>query len=281
MTGWTAVASLLNSLCLVIEVTGEFVKAVKYVLVIAGSDSSGGAGIQADIKTVASLGGHPLTAIAALTAQNSLGIAAIHKIPAAFLGTQIECILEDVFPDAVKLGMLYSAANVRKVAELVKKHALPNLVLDPVLKATTGRSLIEAEAVVLLKKLLMPMVTVVTPNLEEASQLSGRRVESTSEMEEAAKVIRNMGPNVIVTGGHLKSECVDVLFDGHEMIHFRSERIDSEHTHGSGCVFSTALATYLAITGDLRTAAGLAHEFAHVAIHKGYSCGRGAGPVSP
>jgi hydroxymethylpyrimidine kinase/phosphomethylpyrimidine kinase len=254
---------------------------MKYVLVIAGSDSSGGAGIQADIRTVASLGGHPLTAIAALTAQNSLGIAAIHKVPAAFLETQINSILEDLSPDAVKLGMLYSAANVGKVAELLERHRLPNVVMDPVLKATTGRPLIEADAVALLRKLLMPMVTVVTPNLEEAALLSGMRVESTSEMEEAARVIGKIAPGVIVTGGHLKSECVDVLFDGKETIHFRSERIESDHTHGSGCVFSTALATYLAITGDLRTAAGLAHEFAHAAIHRGYSCGRGAGPVGP
>jgi hydroxymethylpyrimidine/phosphomethylpyrimidine kinase len=254
---------------------------VKYILIIAGSDSSGGAGIQADIRTVSTLGGHPLTAITALTAQNSLGIAAIHKIPAAFLETQIESILEDLSPDAVKLGMLYSAANVRKVAELVKKHALPNVVMDPVLTATTGRALIEPDAVVLLKELLMPLVAVVTPNMEEASLLSGRRVESMSGMEEAARGIKMMGPNVIVTGGHLKWECVDVLFDGHEMVHFRSERIESEHTHGSGCVFSTALATYLAITGDLGTASGQAHEFAHHAIHKGYSCGRGAGPVAP
>ena len=254
---------------------------MKYVLIIAGSDSSGGAGIQADIRTVASLGAHPLTAIAALTAQNSLGIAAIHKVPAAFLETQVESILEDLSPDAVKLGMLYSAANVRKVAELLKRHRLPNVVMDPVLKATTGRPLIEADAVALLEKLLMPMVTVVTPNLEEASHLSGRKVESTSDMEEAARIIRKMGPDVIVTGGHLKSECVDVFFDGNETFHFRSDRIESEHTHGSGCVFSTALATYLAITGDIRAAAALAHEFAHMAIQKGYSCGRGAGPVGP
>ncbi|MDD5204482.1 MAG: bifunctional hydroxymethylpyrimidine kinase/phosphomethylpyrimidine kinase, partial [Desulfobacterales bacterium] len=111
--------------------------------------------------------------------------------------------------------------------------------------------------------------------------LSGRKVESTSDMEEAARIIRKMGPDVIVTGGHLKSECVDVFFDGNETFHFRSDRIESGHTHGSGCVFSTALATYLAITGDIRAAAALAHEFAHMAIQKGYSCGRGAGPVGP
>jgi len=254
---------------------------MRYVLVIAGSDSSGGAGIQADIRTVAALGCHPLTAITALTAQNSLGIAAIHQVPASFLETQIESILEDLAPDAVKLGMLYTAENVRKVAELAKRYDLQNVVMDPILKATTGRSLIQPDAVTLLRELLLPMVTVVTPNLEEAALLAGRKVEDAPDMEAAARAIKEMGPNVVVTGGHLESECVDVLFDGIEIYRFRSEKIDSKHTHGTGCVFSTALATYLAETGDLRTAAGLAHEFAHMAIHKGYSCGRGAGPVAP
>lgn len=254
---------------------------MKYVLVIAGSDSSGGAGIQADIRTIAALGCHPLTAITALTAQNSLGIAAIHQVPAPFLEIQIESILEDLSPDAVKLGMLYTAENVRKVAELAEKYAFQNLVMDPILKATTGRSLIQPDAVVLLQELLLPLVTVVTPNLEEAALLTGRKVEDTAEMEAAARAIKEMGPSVIVTGGHLKGECVDVLFDGIDILRFRSERIDSKHTHGTGCVFSTALAAYLAETGNLRTAAGLAHEFAHMAIYKGYSCGRGAGPVAP
>lgn len=254
---------------------------MKYILTIAGSDSSGGAGIQADIRTITSLGAHALTAIAAVTAQNSLGITAIHGIPAPFLEKQIESILEDLSPDAVKMGMLYSPANIRKVAGLMRRHQLPNLVLDPVLRATTGRPLIESDAASLLKKVLVPLVTVVTPNMEEAALLSGRRVDGIREMEEAARLIQKWGPNVIVTGGHLRSECVDVLFDGKEMVHFRSERIESEHTHGSGCVFSTALATYLAITGDLRSAAGKAHQFVHAAIEKGYPCGRGAGPVNP
>jgi hydroxymethylpyrimidine kinase/phosphomethylpyrimidine kinase len=254
---------------------------MKYILAIAGSDCSGGAGIQADIRTITSLGAHALTAITALTAQNSIGITGIHGIPAVFLERQIESILQDVSPHAVKIGMLYSRANIRKVAGLIKKHRLSNLVLDPVLRATTGRSLIESDAVSLLKKALVPLVTVVTPNLEEAALLSGRRVEGVPEMEEAARLIHKMGTNVIVTGGHLRSECVDVLFEGNEMVHFRSERIEAEHIHGSGCVFSTALAAYLAITGDLRSAAGKAHEFAHVAIERGYPCGRGAGPVNP
>ncbi len=254
---------------------------MKYILAIAGSDSCGGAGIQADIRTITSLGSHALTALTALTAQNSLGIAAVHKIPASFLGKQIESILEDIFPHAVKIGMLFSAANVRTLSGLLKRHGLQNVVLDPVLSATTGKALIEASAIPLLKKTLMPLVHVVTPNLVEASMLSGRRVETLKDMEEAARTIKKTGPDVIVTGGHLRSECIDVLFDGNELTRFRSDRVVTEHTHGSGCVFSTALATFLAMSGDIRIAAEKAHGFTHTAIQKGYACGRGAGPVCP
>ncbi len=254
---------------------------LKYILTIAGSDSSGGAGIQADIRTITALGAHALTAVAAVTAQNSVGVSAVHAVPAAFVEKQIESVVQDVVPHAVKLGMLYTPANIRKVAALIRRYRLPNVVLDPVLKATTGNPLIASDAVSLLKKELIPVVTVVTPNLEEASLLSDRKVEDVAEMEGAARAIHEMGPSVVVTGGHLRSACVDVLFDGEEMVHFRSERIPSRHTHGSGCVFSTALAAFLAITGDLRSGAAKAHAFTHAAIERGYACGRGAGPVDP
>ena len=146
-------------------------------------------------------------------------------MPASFLQKQVESILEDIAPDAVKIGMLYSPANIRKVAGMIRKHRLANVVLDPVLKATTGKPLIESDVLSLLKTVLAPVVTVVTPNLDEASLLSGRRVENVLQMEDAARAIHKTGPNVIVTGGHLKSECVDVLFDGNEMLHFRSDKI--------------------------------------------------------
>lgn len=254
---------------------------MKWVLAIAGSDSGGGAGIQADIRTISSLGAHALTAVTALTAQNSRNVAAIQKVPARFVSRQIETILVDTYPDAVKMGMLYTASCVREVARFLKRHPLPRTVLDPVLSASTGRALLEPDALAPLKDLLLPRVLVVTPNLREASVLSGRKVNTLREMEEAARVIHAMGPHVVVTGGHLKGACVDLLYDGEEMHAFRGERIATEHTHGSGCVFSTALATFLALGDDLRTAVEHAHGFARNAIRGGYASGKGAGAVRP
>lgn len=254
---------------------------MKTILTIAGSDSFGGAGIQADIRTILSLGAHALTAIAALTAQNSFGILGIHRVPTAFLEKQIESVLADITPDAVKIGMIFSTSNIRRTAAILKRHSLRNVVLDPVLKASTGAPLIEPGGLPVLKKDLLPLVSVVTPNLAEASILSGKRVETLADMEDAARVIKKMGPDCVVTGGHLKAACIDLLHDGKEMVRFRSDRIATPHTHGTGCVFSTALATFLASTNDLKTAVEQAHEFTNGAIRRGYACGRGAGPVSP
>lgn len=254
---------------------------MKYVLAIAGSDSCGGAGIQADIKTITSLGAHALTAITAVTAQNSQGIAAIQKIPAHFISKQIESIFEDIRPDAAKIGMLLTGAAVREVARVIKKYGMPRLVLDPVLRASTGRSLLAAEAIPLLKKTLIPLASVVTPNLDEAEILTGRRVRNLKEMEEASKAIKGLGPDVVVTGGHLKGECVDLLYDGRDIHHFSGSRISGGHTHGSGCVFSSALATFLALEEDVKRATELAHDFTRRAIKRGYPCGKGAGAVQP
>ncbi|UCF84765.1 MAG: bifunctional hydroxymethylpyrimidine kinase/phosphomethylpyrimidine kinase [Desulfobacteraceae bacterium] len=254
---------------------------MKYILVIAGSDSCGGAGIQADIKTITGLGAHALTAITALTAQNSLGITAIHKVPARFISKQLEAIMDDLIPDAVKIGMLYSKTAVMEVARLIKKHGLPNVVLDPVLSASTGRHLLEPKALSLLKEVLIPITSVVTPNLYEAEILADLKVWGPSEMANAAKVIRKMGPDVVITGGHLEGECMDLLYDGSDFHRFCGSRINTKHTHGSGCVFSTALATYLTHEKDVVKASKLAHEFTRCAIINGYACGRGPGPVQP
>lgn len=259
----------------------RLVAEMKWVLAIAGSDSGGGAGIQADIRTISSLGAHALTAITALTAQNSRNVAAIQKVPAKFVSMQIETILADIYPDAVKIGMLFTASCVREVARILKRHSLPKTVLDPVLRASTGKALLESQALVFLKRLLLPRVLVVTPNLREASVLSGRRVTTLREMQEAARVIHDMGPYVVVTGGHLRGTCVDVLYDGKEMHRFEGERIATEHTHGSGCIFSTALATFLASGEGLLKAVEQAHGFARKAIERGYAAGKGAGAVRP
>ena len=254
---------------------------MKYILAIAGSDSCGGAGIQADIKTITSLGAHALTAITAVTAQNSLGIAAIQKIPANFISKQIESVFEEIRPDGTKIGMLLTGAAIKEVTRVIKKYGMPHLVVDPVLRASTGRSLLDAEAIPLLKETLLPLASVVTPNLDEAEILTGRRVRNLKEMEEASKAIKGLGPDVVVTGGHMKGECVDLLYDGRDIHHFSGSKIRAGHTHGSGCVFSTALATFLALENDVKRATELAHEFTRRAIERGYPCGKGAGAVRP
>lgn len=254
---------------------------MKYVLTIAGSDSCGGAGIQADIKTISGLGAHPLTVITALTAQNSLGIDAVHEIPATFISQQIETTVGDVFPDAAKIGMLSSGETIWAVAKMIKRFDLPRVVVDPVLRASTGKSLLDPEAVSLLKEILLPLSHVVTPNLDEAEMLTGKRVRNLKEMEEAAKHIKSLGPDVVVTGGHLKGECVDLLYDGKAFYHFSGAKIDTEYVHGTGCVFSSALATFLTLEGDLIKATELAHDYARQAIERGYPCGKGAGVVRP
>lgn len=258
-----------------------YLAGMKYILAIAGSDSSGGAGIQADIKTISSLGAHALSAITAVTAQDSLGIAAVHKIPTRLISKQIESIVEDIFPDAAKIGMLQTGAAVREVARTIRKYGISPLVVDPVIRASTGKRLLEPGAIPLLKKVLLPLATVVTPNLDEAGVLAEKEVRNLQDMEEASKVIKDMGPDVVITGGHLMGECVDLLYDGHSIQHFFGPRIKTEHTHGSGCVFSAALATFLAFGDNVKKATKKAHDFTRHAIEWGYPCGRGAGAVNP
>lgn len=255
---------------------------MKYILVIAGSDSSGGAGIQADIKTVSFLGAHPLTAVTAITAQNSLGVKAVHQVPAHFIIRQLDTVWEDVIPDAVKVGMLYSAAAVLDVARWLQGHRLVPVVVDPLLQSSTGDLLLEPEAVSTMIEVLLPLSHTVTPNLEEASILAGIPVASPDDMAAAAKAIQAKGPgSVIVTGGHLAETCEDVLYDGRRIHRFSGPKIPTPHTHGSGCVFSTALATFLANGETIVDASKSAHDFCRQAIESGYSCGQGSGSVGP
>ncbi|MBN2124535.1 MAG: bifunctional hydroxymethylpyrimidine kinase/phosphomethylpyrimidine kinase [Deltaproteobacteria bacterium] len=251
------------------------------MLSIAGSDSSCGAGIQSDIKTITSLGAHPLTAVTAVTAQNSLGIVSIHRIPARFVSLQIESVLEDVFPHAVKIGMLGTGSVVRATAKVLGKYGLQRIVLDPVLRATAGGTLLEPEALSLLRERLLPLAAVVTPNLEEAGILTGGTVRNLKDMEAAARAIRTLGPDVVVTGGHLRGDPVDLVYDGKITRLVAGPRIETPHTHGSGCVFSSALATFLAMGHGVGEAARHAQAFTRAAIERGYACGRGAGAVRP
>jgi hydroxymethylpyrimidine kinase/phosphomethylpyrimidine kinase len=252
---------------------------MKYILIIAGSDSSGGAGIQADIKTVTCLGAHALTAITAVTAQSSQKITSVHGIPARFISRQVETILEDVTPDAVKIGMIYSIDAILEVADLIAGHRIEQVVVDPVFKASTGKELVEHGALPAMKERLLPLAKAVTPNLYEAGLLSGIDVKSIDDMREAAKIIKGMGPDVVVTGGHLKKNCVDILYDGNAFSAFEGKRIDSPNTHGTGCVFSSSLATFLAFGQRMELAVKMAHNFTRRAILEGYSCGKGGGPA--
>lgn len=255
---------------------------MKYILTIAGSDSGGGAGIQADIKTITSLGAHALTALTAVTAQNSIEVASIYGVPERIIAQQVDAVVEDVIPDAVKTGMLPSGAAIKEAARLIKEKGLKSVVVDPVLRASTGRDLMDLPAVTLLKEDLLPLARVVTPNLEEAGVLSGIKVHRIEDMEEAARKIKMLGPDIVVTGGHLEGEeCVDLLFDGKDIHYFRGSKLDTLKSHGSGCVFSASLATFLAMDHDLIEATRLANDFTRRAIEKGYPCGHGAGVINP
>jgi len=251
------------------------------VLSIAGSDSCGGAGIQADIKTIHRLGAHALTAVTALTAQNSLGVEAVHPVPERFIAEQVRAVVKDSPPHAVKIGMLGSAAAIRVVAGLIQEHGLKNVVLDPVFRASTGARLLDDEALSSLAGELLPIVGVITPNLEEAATLLGRPVETLAQAEDAARELRKSGPDVVVTGGHLPGECVDVLASGTGLHHFTGERLSSANTHGTGCVFSSALAVQLAFGREIPEAVRTAGAFTREAIRSGYACGKGAGVVNP
>jgi len=254
---------------------------MKCILSIAGSDSGGGAGIQADIKTITSLGAHALTVITALTAQNSIGVLAIHPVPPGFIARQIKAVVEDMPPDAVKVGMVFNAAAVKAVTRMIALYRLSPVVVDPVLRASTGRLLLEPDAVRVLRERLLPLATVVTPNLHEAELLTGKRVRTLKEMERAALEIFRMGPRVVIKGGHLKRECSDLLFDGKEVTVFPGKKIASTCTHGTGCVFSSALATFLALGENLKQATQSAHDVVRRAIRGGYCVGRGTGAVAP
>jgi hydroxymethylpyrimidine/phosphomethylpyrimidine kinase len=190
-------------------------------------------------------------------------------------------VVKDLRPHAIKVGMVATAAAVKTVASLIKRFKLFPLVIDPVLRASTGGRLLEAEALSVLREQLLPLADVVTPNLIEASALSGRAVETVSEMEQAAKTLKEMGPNVVIKGGHLAGDCVDVLYDGSEIYRFRAERIRTDNTHGTGCVFSSALATSLALGYDMIEATRRARDFTRVSIARGYPCGDGAGVTNP
>lgn len=252
------------------------------VLIIAGSDSGGGAGIQADLKTVSVLGAFGMTAVTALTAQNTTGVHSIVAVEASFVARQIDVCVSDIGCDAVKTGMLANRAIIEAVTAQLRATASCPLVVDPVLAASSGTPLLEEDAVDVLKSELLPLATVITPNLLEAAMLAGHAVGNIDEMRSAAEVIHAMGPrHVVVKGGHLPGKPLDVLFDGSRFLEFPGRRFSQKHTHGTGCVFASALATGLAQGKPVADAVALAKAFVTLSLHHGLPLGKGRGPVDP
>jgi hydroxymethylpyrimidine/phosphomethylpyrimidine kinase len=256
------------------------------VLSIAGSDSGGGAGIQADLKTFAALGCYGMTAITALTAQNTLGVSGIHGVPPAFLKAQIQAVVEDIGIDAVKLGMLHAPEVVEVVAWAIDHYKLPNVVLDPVMVATSGDRLIAAETVQVLVRELFPRALVVTPNLDEAALLIGHGIDGVDALDDAAGELLALGARaVLLKGGHLPgNDVVDLLAQaaGGERFRFASERIASRNLHGTGCTLSSAIAAHLALGYALPQAVERARGYvvAAMAAGAGVKIGAGHGPLN-
>ncbi|MGB2855424.1 MAG: bifunctional hydroxymethylpyrimidine kinase/phosphomethylpyrimidine kinase [Dehalococcoidia bacterium] len=255
---------------------------MKRILTIAGSDSGGGAGIQTDLKTITVLGGYGMSVITALTAQNTVGVQAILELPLEFIEKQIDSVVEDIGVDAVKTGMLSSLEIVSLVAAKIKQSQIKCVIVDPVMVAKSGDSLLKEEAQKALRELLIPLAFVVTPNLPEASVLAGIEVNNLKTMKEAARHIYNLGArNVVVKGGHMKGEIVDLLFDGNTFYEYPTPRIPTKNTHGTGCTFASALATELAKGGTVQTAVERVKSFMTTAIRFSLSLGKGHGPTNP
>lgn len=253
-------------------------------LSIAGSDSGGGAGIQADLKTFSALGVFGMTAITAVTVQNTQGVSGYEELSPQTVGDQIRAVATDIGVDAAKTGMLASAAIIGAVAEAVEETGIPNLVVDPVFVSKHGHRLLAEDAVDELRGRILPLATLVTPNLPEAGGLVGFPVNSRDLMEDAAEAILEMGPRaVLVKGGHLeRSDRADDLFvDGTAMSWIEGERLATTHTHGTGCVLSSAIAAHLARGAQLIEAVRMGKAFVTEAIRHGLAIGRGIGPVDP
>ena len=249
------------------------------VLAIAGSDSGGGAGIQADLKTMLAMGVHGMTVICAVTAQNSVGVQGYWELPPEAVRAQLESVLSDIGAQAIKTGMLASPVLVGVVCDELAQVAAP-VVVDPVAVSKHGDSLLSAGTVEAIRDRLLPLATVITPNLSEAELITGMKISDEDQMLTAARLINSMGPQwVLVKGGHLAGRAVDLLYDGVNAHRFPAERIDSVHTHGTGCTLASAIASRLALGDDVPSAVSAAKEYVTGAIAGGFPLGAGIGPV--
>jgi hydroxymethylpyrimidine/phosphomethylpyrimidine kinase len=251
------------------------------VLTIAGSDSGGGAGIQADLKTFLAHGVHGMSAITAVTVQNSIGVQGFYELEPLAVFEQIESVVTDIGVDAAKTGMLASAPVMDAVADACERFAVPNLVVDPVAVSKHGDLLLRPDALETMRRRILPLATVATPNLGEVEQLTGVRVERRADMLQAARAVRSLGARwALIKGGHLAGpEAVDLLFDGDEEIWLEAPRIDTPHTHGTGCTLSSAIAANLALGLDVVAAVRAAKAYLTGAIAGGFPLGKGIGPT--
>ena len=254
---------------------------MKTALTIAGSDSSGGAVIQADLKTMLAQGVYGMSAITALTAQNTMGVAGIQESTPEFLGLQLDCIFTDIFPDAVKIGMVSSADLIRVIGEKLREYKAKNIVVDPVMVATSGSRLMEDSAVGVLKEALFPIASVLTPNIPEMEVLAGMEIRSPEDMEEAARRVGEAyGCAVLCKGGHQQNDANDVLYHDGKTRWFYGKRVDNPNTHGTGCTLSSAIASNLAKGMTLEEAVAEAKEYLSGALLAGLNLGKGRGPMN-
>ena len=254
---------------------------MKTALSIAGSDPSGGAGIEADIKTMTLNGVYAMSVVTAMTAQNTKGVSAILETDADFLGEELDAVFEDIFPDAVKIGMAASKRIIEKTAEKLSFYNAKNIVADPVMIATSGATLIGREAVFALKEKLLPLADLITPNIPEAEALSGIDINNEYDMIKAAeKLSRELGCSVLIKGGYRKDSADDILFCDGRVVFFRGKRIGNPNTHGTGCTLSSAIAANLAKGYPLEKAVERAKEYISGVLEAGLDLGSGSGPLN-
>ena len=253
---------------------------MKSVLTIAGSDSIGGAGIQADIKSITCNGCYAMTAITAMTAQNTLGVKSIQESSPEFLEDQIDAIFADIVPDAVKIGMVSNRKLIEIISRKLKEYGAKNIVLDPVMVATSGAKLISEDAIEILKENLIPLATLITPNIPESEILSGMKIETEEQMVYAAKQIsEKFKTAVLVKGGHSINDANDVLYTDGKFLWFPQERIENSNTHGTGCTLSSAIASHLAKGEPIECAINSAKKYLTECLKAGLDLGKGSGPL--
>jgi len=253
---------------------------MKKVLTIAGSDSSGGAGIQADLKTFSAHGTFGMSVITAVTAQNTQGVFAVQDIDVDIITKQIAAIFDDISVDGVKIGMVSRSETIRAIASGLIHYKAQNIVVDPVMISKSGYYLLQKDATLALVSCLLPLATVLTPNIPEAEEISGLKIQSLKDMEEAARKIHALGPRyVLLKGGHREADATDILFDGEKFEHLVTPRIATHNTHGTGCTLSSAITANLAQGYGVQEAVSRGKKYIHTAIKHSFSIGKGVGPV--